>query len=83
MITGLGSTKQIRRNQVSNGTEENSTGCTQVRVDYALGVIATLLLTGCQGATGNISATDPTERGLSYIAAAIVTAAVIRAFFNK
>lgn len=41
------------------------------------------LLSGCAGATGNISATDPTERGLSYVAAAIVTSAVIRAFFNK
>lgn len=68
---------------MENATEENSTQHPQVRVDYALGGIAALLLTGCQGATGNISATDPTERGLSYIAAAIVTAAVIRAFFNK
>lgn len=42
-----------------------------------------VLLTGCAGATGNPSATDPTERGLSYIAAAIITAAVIRAIFNK
>jgi hypothetical protein len=41
------------------------------------------LLVGCAGATGNLSASDPTERGLSYIAAAIVTAAVLRAFFNK
>ena len=40
-------------------------------------------LAGCAGATGNVSASDPTERGLSYVAAAIVTAAVIRAFFNK
>lgn len=31
------------------------------------------ILAGCAGSTGNISATDPTERGLSYIAAAIVT----------
>lgn len=42
-----------------------------------------LLLTGCAGATGNMSATDPTERGLSYVAAAIVTAAIIRALCNK
>jgi hypothetical protein len=42
-----------------------------------------LLLTGCAGATGNLSASDPTERGLSYVAAAIVTAAIIRALFNK
>jgi len=41
------------------------------------------LLTGCAGAVGNITATDPTERGLSYIAAAIVTAAVLRAIFNE
>lgn len=41
------------------------------------------LLSGCAGATGNLQATDPTERGLSYIAAAIVTAAVLRATFNK
>ena len=45
--------------------------------------LLTVWLGGCTGATGNISATDPTERGLSYIAAAIVTAAVIRAIFNK
>jgi hypothetical protein len=49
-----------------------------------IGVSALIvLLAGCSGATGNVDATDPTERGLSYIAAAIVTAAVIRAFFNK
>ena len=41
-----------------------------------------LLAAGCDGATGNIHATDPTERGLSYVAAAIVTHAVIRAFFH-
>lgn len=41
------------------------------------------LCAGCAGATGNVGATDPTERGLSYVAAAIVTAAVIRAIFNK
>lgn len=40
-------------------------------------------LAGCAGATGNIGATDPTERGLSYVACAIVTAAIIRAIFNK
>ncbi len=42
-----------------------------------------LTVCGCSGATGNVSATDPTERGLSYFAAAIVTAAVIRAIFNE
>ncbi|MFA7254291.1 MAG: hypothetical protein WC107_07140 [Patescibacteria group bacterium] len=42
-----------------------------------------LVLVGCSGATGNMHATDPFERGCSYIAAAIVTSAVIRAIFNK
>jgi len=42
-----------------------------------------LILTSCSGALGNTSATDPTERGLSYVAVAIVTAAVLRAIFNK
>lgn len=45
--------------------------------------ILVIFISGCSGATGNISATDPTERGLSYIAAAIVTAAILRALFNK
>ena len=48
-----------------------------------LAAMTILVLTGCAGATGNVAATDPTERGLSYVAAAIVTAAVIRALFNK
>ena len=48
-----------------------------------IAAFAAILLTGCSGATGNISATDPTERGLSYLAAAIVTAAIIRAIFNR
>ena len=39
-----------------------------------------LLLSACAGATGNVQALDPTERGLGYIAAAIVTAAVINFF---
>jgi hypothetical protein len=53
--------------------------------NYALGssLLTAMLCAGCSGATGNISATDPIERGLSYVAAAIVTAAVIRALFNK
>lgn len=42
-----------------------------------------VFLSGCSGALGKIDASDPTERGLSYIAAALVTAAVIRALFNK
>ena len=41
------------------------------------------LLTSCAGALGQVNAADPTERGLSYIAAAIVTAAIIQAFCNK
>lgn len=48
-----------------------------------LSIALTLMLTGCAGSLGRVDATDPTERGLSYVAAAIVTAAVIRAFFNK
>ena len=49
-------------------------------------LISAILMAGlmaCDGATGNTRATDPTERGLSYIAAAIVTSAVLRAIFNK
>ena len=42
-----------------------------------------ILATGCAGALGKTNAQDPTERGLSYVAAAIVTNAVLRAFFNK
>jgi len=42
-----------------------------------------VLLAGCDGATGDPTAKDPTERGLSYLAAAIVTSAVLRAIFNK
>ena len=49
----------------------------------SLPVFFLLLLTGCAGSLGKINATDPTERGLSYVAAAIVTGAVIRAVFNK
>ena len=39
-----------------------------------------VLLGGCSGALGNTGAADPTERGLSYVAAAIITAALIRTF---
>jgi len=46
-------------------------------------ILACIVLAGCQGALGQVNATDPVERGLSYIAAAIVTAAIIRAFFNE
>lgn len=45
--------------------------------------LAFFIVAGCTGSMGNTAATDPTERGLSYIAAAIVTSAIIRAFFNK
>ena len=40
-------------------------------------------ISGCAGAMGNMGSTDPVERGLSYVSAAIITSAVIRAFFNK
>ncbi len=40
-------------------------------------------LSGCAGSLGRIDAQDPTGRGLSYIAAAIVTSAIIKAFWNK
>lgn len=46
-------------------------------------IVALVIIAGCAGATGNIGATDPIERGLSYIAAAIVTNGVLRALFNK
>jgi hypothetical protein len=49
----------------------------------ALILLCCAVITGCSGATGNISAGDPVERGCSYIAAAIVTSAVLRALFNK
>ena len=41
------------------------------------------LLHGCAGATGNVASDNPIERGLSYIAAAIVTHAIIGAFFRE
>jgi hypothetical protein len=46
-------------------------------------ILLTIFLTGCKGVDSFTDATDPTERGLSFVAAAIVTSAVIRAFFNK
>lgn len=48
--------------------------------NVGLGIGTLFALAGCSGATGNIAATDPTERGLSYIAAAVVTHAVISLF---
>lgn len=38
-----------------------------------------LMILGC----GSTTSADATERGLSYVATAIVVSAVIRAFFNK
>ena len=45
-------------------------------------VLACVWLSGCRGATGNVTAEDPMERGLSYIAAAIVTHAVLGILFK-
>jgi len=53
------------------------------KITKAFFILPTIFLIGCDGAMGNIKADDPTERGMSYIAAAIVTAAIIRAIFNK
>lgn len=39
-----------------------------------------IVLAGCAGATGNVTAGDPVERGLSYIAAAIVTHGILSLF---
>lgn len=44
---------------------------------------ALLFVSGCNcAACGNTASADPTERGLSYVAAAIVLSAVIRALAN-
>ena len=40
-------------------------------------IIVPFLLVGCAGALGNVGATDPIERGLSYVAAAIVTHGIL------
>jgi len=50
-----------------------------------LAVVSALLFcaVGCSAVTGNPGASDPTERGLSCIAVAIVAAAIVRAVFNK
>lgn len=50
---------------------------------HVLTIICAIALTGCAGYGGNPKSNDPTERGCSYIAAAIVTAAIIRAIFNQ
>jgi hypothetical protein len=46
-------------------------------------LFALCLLAGCAGAMGNVTASDPIERGLSYVAAAIVTHGILQALFNK
>lgn len=48
---------------------------------YIIILFMALFLFGCAGKGEQSS--DPTERGLSYVAGAIMTSAVIRAFFNK
>jgi hypothetical protein len=45
---------------------------------FLLSIIA---LSGC--AVGNTQSSDPTERGLSFVAGAIIVSAIIRAIFNK
>ncbi len=49
----------------------------------AVSLFCCIVITGCAGATGNVASGDPVERRCSYIAAAIVTSAIIRAFCNK
>ncbi len=51
-------------------------------VSLTIPILALALINGCAGSLGQIGATDPTERGCSYIAAAIVTSAVLRMLFN-
>lgn len=48
-----------------------------------LAILALMFLTGCTSCVGNKQAADPTERGCTYIAGAIVFSAIIRALFNK
>ena len=50
---------------------------TKLSILISIGIV---FLTGCSGSLGNIGATDPTERGLSYIATAIVMHAFISLF---
>jgi len=47
---------------------------------YIIALFAVLMTLGCSGALGDVSAADPVERGLSYIAAAIVSHAFISLF---
>ena len=46
----------------------------------SLGVLS---LGGCAWIMGNVGSSDPTERGFSYVAGAIVLAAILRAIFNR
>lgn len=55
----------------------------KTRIAKVVAWIGLLLISGCAGALGNMQATDSTERGLSYVAAAIVTHGVLAAIFNK
>jgi len=45
-------------------------------------LVAVLLTVACELVPGGVPAEDPVERGLSYVAAAIIGAAAIRAVFN-
>lgn len=46
----------------------------------AISLLAVSLVFGCAGSLGNVSAPNPIERGLSYIAAAIISHAIISLF---
>ena len=47
---------------------------------FIITLVLCLLIAGCAGSLGNIQAADPMERGLSYIACAIVTHGVLGLF---
>jgi len=51
-------------------------------VAMGIAMVVVVSLSGCSP-LGNPKASDPFERGCSYIAAAIVVAAMLRALFNK
>ena len=46
-------------------------------------IFGCLLLSGCAGALGDITSPNHIEKGLSYVACAIVTHGVLQAIFNK
>ncbi|SEO78321.1 hypothetical protein SAMN05216316_1087 [Nitrosovibrio sp. Nv6] len=50
-----------------------------MNIKYVVALLS-VMLSGCAGALGKIDAVDSTERGLSYVACAIVTAAIIGLF---